>query len=401
MRLVTRIAAAVGLLALVLGLGLVSTAGSDNVSAAPSVAGHVVGHVYINDNTAGMNTIGAFNRLADGKLVPMHGSPFAAGGVGAGTLFPVGPASQGALQLSSDGKYLLAVDAGSNQISVLHIGPDGELSPVGGGPVSSGGIEPVSIAVHGNLVYVANDGNGNTGSNYTGFTLNSGGHLFPLGHSTVPLANTATPGDVFFSPDGTHLVGTEIGTSLIDSFVVGSDGRLTAAPGSPFPAQGTGSFAGEFSPTDFSHVYVSNAHNAGANSGTISAFRVASDGELSSIGASPFPDFQTAPCWVEITHDGQYLFTVNTGSTSISSFEILADGSLSLLGAAGMHNPEPGTAVMPFDARLDPTGNFLYVVDAGLDAVSAFAVSGGTLTELPSSPTEAPAGATPFGIVVT
>jgi hypothetical protein len=43
---------------------------------------------------------------------------------------------------------------------------------------------------------------------------------------------------VLFNGDGTKLVGTRIGTSLIDSFTVGVGGRLTAAPGSPFPAQG-------------------------------------------------------------------------------------------------------------------------------------------------------------------
>ncbi len=104
----------------------------------------------------------------------MPGSPFVAGGAGTGH----GIGSQGALQLSSDGRYLLAVDAGSNQISVLRIKPHGALQPAEGGPVSSGGIEPVSIAVHGDLVYVANAGTG--GSNYTGFTLNAGGHLRPL-----------------------------------------------------------------------------------------------------------------------------------------------------------------------------------------------------------------------------
>jgi 6-phosphogluconolactonase len=82
---------------------------------------------------------------ADGTLTPMPGSPFAAGGVGIGKAI----ASQGALQLSSDGRYLLAVDAGSNQISVLRIKLDGSLKPVGGGPVSSNGVNPVSIAVHG------------------------------------------------------------------------------------------------------------------------------------------------------------------------------------------------------------------------------------------------------------
>jgi 6-phosphogluconolactonase (cycloisomerase 2 family) len=99
---------------------------------------------------------------------------------------------------------------------------------------------------------------------------------------------------------------------------------------------------------------------------------------------------------LRIASDGTPI-TVNTASASISRYQILADGSLSLLpGATSITNPEPGSAVSPFDARLDPTGSFLYVVDAGLDAVS-----GGSLTELSSSPTSAPAGATPFGIVVT
>src|SRR6266496_6717507 len=47
-------------------------------------ASPVVGHVYVNDNTAGTNTIGAFDRHADGKLTPQAGSPFAAGGAGTG-----------------------------------------------------------------------------------------------------------------------------------------------------------------------------------------------------------------------------------------------------------------------------------------------------------------------------
>jgi DNA-binding beta-propeller fold protein YncE len=60
-----------------------------------------------------------------------------------------------------------------------------------------------------------------------------------------------------------------------------------------------------------------------------------------------------------------------------------------------------GKGIAALDARLDPAGRNLYVVDAHLNAVSAFAVSGGTLTELPSSPFALPAGATAFGIVVT
>ena len=45
-------------------------------------------------------------------------------------------------------------------------------------------------------------------------------------------------------------------------------------------------------------------------------------------------------------------------------------------------------------------GDKLWVVDTGAAKVSAFAVSGGNLTELASSPTVLPSGAHPFGIVV-
>src|SRR5436309_3293023 len=263
-----------------------------------------------------------FEEHIAGSLTPIAGSPFAAGGQGTGTV--VG--SQGALQVSGDGRYLLAADAGSNQISVLRIRPDGTLARVQGSPVYSGGFEPVSIAAHGHLVYVANEGNKvtGTGSNYTGFTLNAGGHLTPLSGSTVSLPSTANPGDILFNSTATSLIGVEVGTSdpstfLIDSFVVGRDGRLTAAPGSPFAAQAAGPFGSEFSPADPTHLYVSNAHG-GAGNGSVSAFHVASNGTVTSIGASPFADGQTAPCWVEISHDGAYLFTVNTGSTNISSY---------------------------------------------------------------------------------
>lgn len=374
-----------------LGIGLAPIALAAAIAAAnASAASNVVGHVYVNDNTAGENTIAAFDRHADGTLTPVAGSPFAAEGAGTGA----GIGSQGALQITSDGKYLLAVDAGSDQISVLRIGPDGGLKPVGGGPVSSGGNEPVSVAVHDNLVYVANAGDG--GSNYTGFTLNAGGHLKPLADSTVTLPDGSTPGDVLFNGDGTRLVGARVGTSLIDSFTVGADGRLTAAPGSPFAAQGPGPFGSEFRPTDPTELFVSNAHG-GAGNGTVSAFSDASDGTLTSIGSSPFPDFQTAPCWVEISADGQFLFTVNTASNSISRYGIGSDGSLSLIGSTSISTAHAGAE----DARLAPDGGTLWVVDTGAAKLSAFAVAGGSLTELPSSPTTLPAGSAPFGIVVT
>src|SRR5205814_5713788 len=122
------------------------------------------------------------------------------------------------------------------QISVLRIKPGGVLSLVPGGVVSSDGVLPVSVTVHGSLVYVANAGTG--GSNYTGFRLGRGGRLTPIPGSTVALPDGAQPGDVLFNGTGSKLAGTRVGTSQIDSFTVGPRGRLTAAPGPPSLPQG-------------------------------------------------------------------------------------------------------------------------------------------------------------------
>ena len=351
----------------------------------------VVGHVYLDDNTAGTNTISGFDRHLDGSLTPLAGSPFTAGGAGTGA----GLASQGAIQVSPDGRFLLAVDAGDNRVSVLRIGFDGGLRLVPNGVVSSDGPTPVSIAVHNSLVYVANAGA--VGPNYTGFTLNFFGQLQPLANSTVSLPNGSQPGDVLFNSTGTSLAGTRVDSSLIDSFVVGRNGLLTAAPGSPFSAQGLGPFGSEFRPTNPQQLFVSNAHN-GANLGTVSAFSVAYNGALTSVGSGPFANGVTAPCWVEITHNGQFLFAVNTGSGQISSYAIAADGSLTLLGNTPVSNAAGVGAV---DARLSNDGRTLYVNESRVGTVGAFAVNGGHLTELPSSPVSLPAGATPAGIVTT
>ncbi len=375
-------------IAAMLATSLVGTSGLALATSGPSA---VIGHVYVNNNTAGHNSVSGFDRHADGTLTPIAGTPFNAGGAGIGS--PTG--SAGALQLSGDGRYLLAVDAAANDISVLKIRPDGSLRLVT--ETSSNGTTPISIAVHGDLVYVANTGAG--GSNYTGFRLNAGGQLRPIPGSTVALSDTALPGQVLFSGDGRHLVGTEVGPtagpSFIDSFSVGADGRLTAAPGSPFPAQKIGPFGSQFRPTNPNQLFVSNAHD-GAGNGTVSVYDVAADGTLTAIAGSPFADFQTAPCWVAISHDGAQLYAINTGSSSVSTYGIANDGALSLVGSTALS----GTGLRAFDAALDPTDSFLYIVDSGVAKITVFGVSGGTLSELASSPVAIPGGGAPFGIVV-
>jgi 6-phosphogluconolactonase (cycloisomerase 2 family) len=378
----------------------VAAAGAAAASGAGPPGSRVVGHVYVNDNTAPVNTVAGWDRHADGSLTPIAGSPFVVGGSGAGHA----DTSQGSLQLSADGHYLLAVDAGSDQIAVSRIQPDGGLRPAAGSPVASGGVDPVSITVHRNLVYVANAGPGSTAgdTNYTGFELNAGGHLTPIPGSTFVLPNDSQPGQVLFNGPGTKLAGTRIATSQIDSFTVSQDGRLTAAPGSPYdaqafsPPQGFGQFGSEFSPTAPDQLFVSDAHTAAGGAafpGLVSSFTDAADGSLRPVGA-PVADDGGAACWIEISHDGRFLFVVNTASSTVSSYSIDSGGGLTFLQSTGAGQLGAGAE----DASLSPDGSTLWVVQAGADAVTGFTVNGGTLT--PLSSVAGPAGATPSGIVV-
>jgi hypothetical protein len=120
---------------------------------------------------------------------------------------------------------------------------------------------------------------------------------------------------------------------------------------------------------------VSNAH-AGAGKGTVLAFNVDNAGVLTAVGPA-FPNGQTAPCWVEISHDGRFLFAVNTASATISSFQINADGSLVLLANTPFRVGQGAV-----DARLSPDGSTLSVTGGSGHVVSNFTVDGGTLTEL-------------------
>jgi 6-phosphogluconolactonase len=350
----------------------------------------VVGHVYVNNNSATHNSVAGFDRHANGSLTPIAGSPFPTGGAGTGS--PIG--SAGAIQFSADGRYVLAVDPASNDISVLRVKADGSLRLVG--TEASRGITPVSITVHGFLVYVANAGVG--GSDYTGFWF-FGGHLLPIWGSTVVLPDTASPGQILFSGDGRTLIATRVGPSagpsFIDSFRVGFFGRLTPASDSPIPAQRIGPFGSAFRPTNPRQLFVSNAHD-GAGLGSVSVYHVGRHASLTAIDGSPFADNQTAPCWVAITPNGKYLFAINTASSTISRYWIAGNGALTLLGSTPFNDP---TGLRPFDAQVDPSGHYLYVVDAGAVAVSAFAISGGALTELGSSPFSIPGGAAPFGLI--
>ena len=149
--------------------------------------------VYVQTNDAADNEVVAFRRSDDGALAPL--GRYSTGGRGTGA--PHLP-SQNSIVLSDDGRWLLVVNAGSDELSLLGITPDG-LSLAD--RVDSAGTTPTSVAISDTLVYVLNNGS----PNVAGFRLDDG-HLVALDGSARPLsAEDADPAQVAFSFDGRTL----------------------------------------------------------------------------------------------------------------------------------------------------------------------------------------------------
>lgn len=331
------------------------------------------GAVYVLTNQVN-NAVAAFDRAPDGTLTAA--GTFSTGGSGNPVAQPGDPptdplASQGALFLSNN--FLFAVNAGSNEISVLSVGKD-SLTLVD--KVSSGGIRPISLTVHGDLLYVLNEGGT---PNITGFTISETGELTPLPGSTRPLTagSMADPAEVRFSSDGALLVVTEKAANLIDVYVVGSDG--VAGLPTPNPSNGLTPFGFAFDQRN--NLIVSEAFGGAPNAAAVSSYNAALSGTLSVVSGS-VPDFQTAACWIVITNSGRYVYTSNTGTGVVSSYTLASNGALSLLSSVAANT---GAMSAPIDMALNNGSRYLYVHAAGLQTVEAFRVeTDGSLTSIGS-----------------
>jgi 6-phosphogluconolactonase len=311
--------------------------------------------VYVLTNQAAGNEVAVFDRAGDGTLTPAGSVP--TGGLGSGA----GLGSQGALIL--DGDRLFAVNAGSDEISVLEAGPGG-LALLDSAP--SGGDTPISLTVHGDLLYVLNSGGE---GNISGFTVGSGGELAPLAGSTRPLSGVATgPAQVEFTPGGKLLVVTEKNTNKILTYALQPDGLTTG----PTVQDSAGMTPFGFAFDRRSHLIVSEAFGGAVDQSAMSSYVVARDGTLTVISPS-VGTTETAACWVVVSKNGRFAYTTNTGSGSISGYRIGNDGSLTLLDADGVTG-STGMGSSPLDMALSRNGRFLFVLEGGDHEVGAFRV---------------------------
>ena len=364
--------AAAGALGLAAAGGLAAFAGPASAADLPGTAGAAPPAVFVQtDNPAG-NQVIAFAQQPGGQL--SQEQVVSTGGLGGAEAGANNLASQGSLTYDPGHHLLFAVNAGSDTISVLSVeGRHVRLDQV----LSSGGEFPNSIAVHGNLVYVANAGGAGSVS---GFSI-LGQHVVPIPGSARSLGLDDTnpsnfhtgPGQVIFSPNGSELlVNTKEATNSIDVFQVGPAGYLSAAP-AVTPDNSSGPFAFAFTPSGqlvVAEVAIAALHT----------FAFGPHGTLTSLAAS-VPDGQVAQCWV-IAADGFY-YVANAGSADLSEYTVAADGTPSLVAAVAA---QTGTGSIDLTASAD--GKYIYA-EAGAGGGTVFELrinSDGSLSPIGSVP---------------
>jgi len=330
------------------------------------------GAVFVMTNAAAANQIIAYKRHADGSLSDARS--FSTGGRGSGGVTdPL--ASQGALTLTEDRSLLLAVNAGSGEVSVFRVFGSW-LFLVNKTP--SGGSDPVAVAQHGNLVYVVNAGGA---SNVTGFRLHRGGDLDQIPQSTTFLTTGNTgAASASFSPDGGTLLVTEKVTGNIDAFHVQSDGTLSPIVANP--SAGPGLFGVLFAPNGTA-LATETGPAGGHDASALSSYTVNSNGTLSVVSAS-VPTLAAATCWHVVTPDGHYVYTSNPGTGTISGFSLASNGALTPISATILATLPAGSANL--DIAVTANGKFLYTLDSGTGTVGIFAINAdGTLNPLPEA----------------
>jgi 6-phosphogluconolactonase len=411
-------------------LGITLAAAALTVPALASAAktqkgGGVPHRFYTETNNPAGNTVLVYNRAANGTITLLANVP--TGGKGQPT--PPGTPtfglpvvdSQGAVDLTPDGKLLFVVNAGDNTVSSLRVTANG-LKRVA--TVSSQGKLPMSLASSGHLLYVLNE----QSESIFGWSFSSTGKLTPIAGSKRKLTAVTPEGkkdkvgaaaDIGFSANGGVLAVTQRSLPRkygeIDTFVISRRGaagpsHATATPGidNPFGFSAVGSY---FLVSNAGYV----ATPVGAMpqvgdftqfTGTAATYKVSNTGKLTLV--SNVKTGGRAACWLIVTKNHKRAFVTNTlgdtaptgGKGAVASLSVAPNGKMTLSHQA---DTAPG---FPSDMALSNDNKYLYVIDPssalsappplGLGLESQIDVyrlgPGGSMTEIQATPATLPPG---------
>lgn len=402
--------------------GAGGSAGADGAGIAPD------GGVFVMSNVLDANTIVAYQRATDGTLT--LAGEFPTGGQGGDFDGPEGLdplISAYSLINTPNNEYLMAVNAGSDTITVMHINDDMTLEVVD--TENTNGTGPNSIAYNNGIVYVSNidadgvfEGEPDQQGSITGYTFEAG-ELTPIANSTRNLPNR--PSAIRFSPNGEYVITASInaGSAALASgnndelvvFGLDQSGLPTDAPVSGATSTEVGNAEIRNLPSAIGFEVVERSNGTfvivtearefqslgqppafpNLQTGSVSTFQLGAGGELTNgqldllAGQTPTVGQRTA-CWIVFAPDSEFFWVSNALDASISSYRFTDDsGNIELvevLAATGSQptSPDPATAFATTDGFIDlditDDGQYLYQLYGLSGVVGAYAVSGGNLT---------------------
>jgi 6-phosphogluconolactonase (cycloisomerase 2 family) len=316
----------------------------------------MAGSVYVQTN-APHNEVIVFGRAMDGALAEV--ARVATGGAGDDVAHLT---SQGSVVRTRDGRHLLVTNVASNDVSVFAIAPDGGLELTKMAPA---GAAPKSATEHDGLVFVLATGD----SAIDGFRLVEG-DLVATG--SWPLS-TPDAAQVGFTPDGRAIVVTERFGDKLSTWPVAMDGVL----GERRTIDSLGATPYGFAISKSGTLVITEAFRAEKGAAAASSYRV--DGDTLTPVTASIGNGRSEICWAVITDDGRFAFTTNFADGAVSRYAIAADGSLTLEDAtAGItEDGRPGLR----DEDLTHDGRFLYAIDTDQGQLVGWAVGdGGSLS---------------------
>jgi 6-phosphogluconolactonase (cycloisomerase 2 family) len=401
------------------------------MSASPS-SQHAISFVYTetDNSNPGQNAVVAYRQNSQGQLTQI--GSFLTGGTGvANSQGLLGPDdSDKEVIASPDGRFVFAVNQGSNSVSAFRVHGDGSLRLVDDTAVSSGGTEPVSLSIADGRLYVVNRGDevqGQTGSiapTITVFNIRRNGALTQDVADTTTLPVGLSPSQLLISSNGRLAFLDTFTPPPLDNvtsanevvpFQIGGDGALTPVASGAVGAPVTPPLLLGLAEHPTQNIIYAGLTGASQ----VGVFTFDGDGNLTLVRTVSVQGH--GPCWVTVSADGKFLYTIDTGTNSVGVFSLadpLNPVQIQEFVLGGPQNSS-GSATAArettdFEFALDPSGKFLYVIDHDTSATGDFAqgnalhvlsvAADGTLSESANSPlflpSNIPAGADPQGVAV-
>jgi 6-phosphogluconolactonase len=314
------------------------------------------GKLFMSTNAVTGNMLQVYQRAADGPATLLTSVSTNGTGTGAGL------GSQGAVALSTNGRYLFVVNAGSNTVSTFKLGNKGLVLS---STVSSGGTRPTSVTENDGIVYVLNAPASGTGNSVVGLR-NEGGVLKPLADGTRALADASAPAQVSLDTEGEVLVVSERSATQLVSYKVRGNGTL-ASVAEVTPSPGAVPFG--FGITRRNVLVVSEAGTS-----SLSSYRIGDKhAPMLQPVTSALGNGQGAACWIAVTPNGRFAFSSNAATSNISTYGIDRLGQLTLVQAQAGFTSNNGA----LDLTVTPDGRQLHVfASRAPQQIVSFTISG-------------------------